>query len=133
MVGGEGAPSRVCSNGARSQPIVGFGGGRRGLAVVARNWILVGKLGRIKKGRRALFRAGNGKRGNDSPADGSSGRGLGTGGRERGAPSEMASRNGSRSLTSEGNSMPSPMARGRRCRACYWMTILPIFFFFTDP
>jgi hypothetical protein len=30
--------------------VVGFGGGPRGLAVVARNRVLVGKLGRMKRG-----------------------------------------------------------------------------------
>jgi hypothetical protein len=56
----------------RGQLVVGFGGGPHGLAVVARNRVLVGELGRIGKGRRALFRAGNGERGGDSPAHGSS-------------------------------------------------------------
>jgi hypothetical protein len=129
MAGGEGAPSRVLSSGAHGQPVVGFGGGPRGLAVVARNRVLVGEPGRIEKGWRALFRDGNGERGSDSPAHGSSGGGLGAGGRERRAPSEMARRTGSRSLTSEGDWMPSPMVRGRRRQAC-WIMILPIFLFF---
>ena len=46
---------------------MGFSGGPCGLAVVARNRVLVGKLGRIEKRQRALFQAGHGERGGDTP------------------------------------------------------------------